>query len=201
MQYDPAKIGETFWLSPGAHHDPESGLCAMEAVAWLAGEPHSDHPSCVCRIIRNLTIALNDTMDEETRNEQLPRRLFKMIGTASDDAVLARLEIMADFTFRMFDMLRRDSHCVTSRDIYWVEPVKEMWDFGERSCDMQVKILYLHNEFIVRFIGTSKSVEAVYKREALDVLDQMIEAGPHNQVPPPGKVAERVERYKEMVAA
>ena len=38
-------------LAHGAHDSPADGLCAMEAAAWLAGEPHSDHPACVSPVI------------------------------------------------------------------------------------------------------------------------------------------------------
>jgi hypothetical protein len=33
-------------LKQGSHTAREYGMCAMEAVAWLAGEPHSDTPTC-----------------------------------------------------------------------------------------------------------------------------------------------------------
>ena len=31
-------------LKSGAHRSIEDGACLLEAVAWLAGEPWSDHP-------------------------------------------------------------------------------------------------------------------------------------------------------------
>ena len=37
---------------PTANHKArEDGMCALEAVAWLAGEPHTDHPKCVSQVI------------------------------------------------------------------------------------------------------------------------------------------------------
>ena len=33
-------------LKSGSHHARDHGVCVMEAVAWVAGEPHSDHPLC-----------------------------------------------------------------------------------------------------------------------------------------------------------
>lgn len=41
---------ETRELESG-NHDAGGGMCAMEAAAWIAGEPHSDDPKCVCPII------------------------------------------------------------------------------------------------------------------------------------------------------
>ena len=37
-------------LEKGAHKRG-SGMCAMEAAAYIAGEPHSDHPVCVSPVI------------------------------------------------------------------------------------------------------------------------------------------------------
>ena len=34
-------------LDKGAHDTREDGVCVMEAVAWYAGEDHSDAPACV----------------------------------------------------------------------------------------------------------------------------------------------------------
>src|SRR4051812_46460937 len=31
-------------LQHGSHSSVSDGMCAMEAAAWIAGEPHSDHP-------------------------------------------------------------------------------------------------------------------------------------------------------------
>lgn len=33
---------ETLTILKGSHTTREQGLCVMEAVAWFAGEPHSD---------------------------------------------------------------------------------------------------------------------------------------------------------------
>ena len=41
----------TLELLAGSHTGPEDGMCVMEAVAYFAGEPFSDHPACVSPII------------------------------------------------------------------------------------------------------------------------------------------------------
>ena len=38
---------ETLELKVGAHSSPNDGMCVMEAVAYIAREPWSDHPVCV----------------------------------------------------------------------------------------------------------------------------------------------------------
>ena len=37
---------EALVLQKGAHRSAAEGMCIMEAVAYVAGEPFSDHPSC-----------------------------------------------------------------------------------------------------------------------------------------------------------
>ena len=48
------------YLSHGSHRSPEDGLCLVEAAAYLAGAPHSDHPRCVCPVLAAFGRALND---------------------------------------------------------------------------------------------------------------------------------------------
>ncbi len=72
---------EQFQLAPGNHATREEGLCAMEAVAWLAGLPHSDKPACTSEILAGYVRHLNDHMPEEERH-RLVAFLPDLIGTA-----------------------------------------------------------------------------------------------------------------------
>lgn len=36
-------------LGTGNHSSIEAGVCVMEAVAYVAGEPWSDHPKCASK--------------------------------------------------------------------------------------------------------------------------------------------------------
>lgn len=62
----------TFYLRIGKHSKPEHGLCAMEAVAWLEGEEHSDHPQCVCPALGMYVRNLNDRMSATSRQRLIP---------------------------------------------------------------------------------------------------------------------------------
>ncbi len=42
---------ETLVLKHGSHATPEDGMCILEAVAWVAGEEHSDRPKCASRVV------------------------------------------------------------------------------------------------------------------------------------------------------
>ena len=44
MRTPPRKLIEQLPIRRGSHPDRADGLCAMEMVAWLAGEAHSDGP-------------------------------------------------------------------------------------------------------------------------------------------------------------
>ncbi len=79
-------------LKASSHHTREAGVCSMEAVAWLAGEPHSDRPACACPVIGAFMIAWNDALpDDETRTRLLKPLLPLLVGSraAARDAVWA----------------------------------------------------------------------------------------------------------------
>jgi hypothetical protein len=65
-------------LRRGAHPSRDDGLCAMELVAWLAGEPHSDEPRCACPVAAAVVRASNDTLDDQDR-ERLLRPLVPLL--------------------------------------------------------------------------------------------------------------------------
>jgi hypothetical protein len=94
----PADLVLTF----GAHTTREEGMCAMEAVAWLAGEKHSAAPACACRIITRFVQQLdNGISNDETRTRLLKPLLPKLIGTRANSAVeKQRAFIAADFAVR-----------------------------------------------------------------------------------------------------
>ena len=70
-------------LAYGTHASAQDGRCAMEWVSYLAGEPHSDQPTCVSPVLRAMCIALNDGLDQEPRQRLRPY-LTRTIGTAED---------------------------------------------------------------------------------------------------------------------
>ena len=61
----------------------------MEAVAWLAREPHTDHPDCTCPVLGAFGRGLNDCLDVE-RRQQLKPFIPALVGTASDGHAEAR---------------------------------------------------------------------------------------------------------------
>src|ERR1051326_4106871 len=88
---------EGITLKAGGHSSRGiASVCAMEAVAWLAGEPHSDQPQCACPVIGAFMRSWNDNIrDDETRTALLRPLLPALIGTRATKAVELRRSYLA----------------------------------------------------------------------------------------------------------
>jgi hypothetical protein len=70
-------------LSHGSHEPPNNGLvnaCVMEAVAYVTGEPWSDHPECVSPVIGAFLRSWNDALPDEDR-QMLKPYILRVVGT------------------------------------------------------------------------------------------------------------------------
>ncbi len=83
------RIHDQYPLRRGAHDRRDDGMCAMEMVAWLAGEAHSDQPRCACPVIAAFVRALNDLLPDDGERTRLLRPLVPKFvntaGTAQDE--------------------------------------------------------------------------------------------------------------------
>jgi hypothetical protein len=70
-------------LSRGRHVSPERGRCAMEWVAELTGQPHTDRPPSTSAVAAEYVRHFNDVLAEDPRQRLRPF-LARMIGTAGD---------------------------------------------------------------------------------------------------------------------
>ena len=70
-------------LLKGWHRERDQGVCAMEAVAWLAGETHGESPVCACPTYSGFLRRLNDAEwpSDADRTEALLPILPLMLGT------------------------------------------------------------------------------------------------------------------------
>lgn len=84
-------------LGARAHETREEGMCAMEFVAWVANEPHTDHPACVDYALGWFFIGLNDNLDDEERQSLKPY-LGRCLGTKDDGLADARLPIYREYS-------------------------------------------------------------------------------------------------------
>lgn len=83
-----------FRLRKGSHSTPEIGLCAMEAVAWLEGLTHDDHPPCTCPVIAGFVRSANDILDDVERQQLVPY-LPRLVGTVSPTHEQERAQYLA----------------------------------------------------------------------------------------------------------
>lgn len=74
-------------LKHGSHVNPTEGLCFMEAVAWLRGIGHTDHPACVAPTIGAAGRAFNDNLPTDELRTRLCVPLIPLVvGTATTAA-------------------------------------------------------------------------------------------------------------------
>jgi hypothetical protein len=86
-------------LAPGRHVTPDRGRCAMEWVAHLAGEGHTDRPSSASPVAAAFTRSWNDALADAPRQRLRPY-LARMIGTAGDGREQRRAWSCADWLVR-----------------------------------------------------------------------------------------------------
>ncbi len=94
-------MSSEYMLGYGTHATPDEGRCAMEWVSYLAGEPHSDEPACVSRVLRAFCTSLNDSLADEPRQRLRPY-LARTIGTADDGLDETRSWATMDWLVRTY---------------------------------------------------------------------------------------------------
>lgn len=70
-----------FELARGSHHARADGVCLLEAVAWAAGEAHSDKPVSCCKTIILFGQSLNDLLPDRLRSKHLVPIIPLLVGT------------------------------------------------------------------------------------------------------------------------
>jgi len=81
------RVAQVTALYSGAHAANGAEMCAMEAVAFVAGEPWSDHPQCACPVIGAFMRAWNDGLPDADRTRLLLPLVPKLVGTRSTPEV------------------------------------------------------------------------------------------------------------------
>ena len=90
-------------LKHGSHLDQADGMCAMEAAAWIAGEPHSDKPQCVSPAIGAFCRSWNDGLrTDEDRTRLIGPYLHRLPGTRNgQESEIRRGEMALDWLVRV----------------------------------------------------------------------------------------------------
>jgi hypothetical protein len=92
---DKLALIESIHLESGAQENFEDGVCAMELVAYIADEPFSDHPECVCPVLGAFVRAWNDGLPNDERDAILKPILPRLIGSRGSNALEERRALMA----------------------------------------------------------------------------------------------------------
>ena len=97
---DPDRLAQIVTLAAGAHPDG-SALCAMEAVAFIAGEPVSDHPACTAPSIAAFIRTWSDGLPQAERDDLIRPLLPRLVGTRGSEALeRRRVARVADWLVR-----------------------------------------------------------------------------------------------------
>ena len=89
-------------LKSGAH-SPDSTFCVMEAVAFVAGEPWSDHPECACPVISAFLRSWNDGLPSDAERDRLLKPLIRsLVGTRNKNLEERRSLMAADWLVRVY---------------------------------------------------------------------------------------------------
>ena len=97
------RINQPITLTPGQHAPGSGDMCLLEAVAWIAGEPWSDHPTCVDPVLAAFGRSWNDSLSDDDRDRLLLPFLPRFVGTRSTADVQDRRAFMAaDWAVRVF---------------------------------------------------------------------------------------------------
>jgi hypothetical protein len=91
---------EEIELKKFGHNSPDEGMCVMEAVAYIAGEPHSDQPQCACPALGTFLRSWNDALDDATR-QRLKPYIPRIIGT-NDGRSEERRYMILDWLERVY---------------------------------------------------------------------------------------------------
>ena len=67
----PERLATLPSLGAGAHSGPDDGMCVMEAVSYIAGEPWSDAPQCACPVITAFLVSWNDALSSNAERDRL----------------------------------------------------------------------------------------------------------------------------------
>ncbi len=85
----------TLSLKKGSH-SPDSEMCVMEAVAFVAGEEWSDSPTCSCPVIAAFLRNWNDSLRSDAERDRLLKPLIpRLVDTKGSEALEERRSLMA----------------------------------------------------------------------------------------------------------
>ena len=97
MTLNTERLAQVTTLKSGSHKpNDDAEFCVMEAVAYVAGEPWSDHPACTCPVITAFMVSWNDALPNDDERARLLLPLIPaLVGTRGSKALETRRANMA----------------------------------------------------------------------------------------------------------
>src|SRR6266508_849192 len=83
-------------LDAGPHGHRADALNLLEAIAWWAGEPHTDRPACVSPVLARFAGEWAGALDHQLR-QRFKRLVPALAGTAGDGTDRRRVLMLADW--------------------------------------------------------------------------------------------------------
>lgn len=97
---NPDRLARVKTLAAGRHASAE-GLCALEAVAYVAGEPHSDQPACASPSLAAFIETWSDRLPQDARDALILPLVPRLVGTRGSDALeRRRVALVVDWLVR-----------------------------------------------------------------------------------------------------
>ncbi|MBK8583263.1 MAG: hypothetical protein IPL86_16040 [Flavobacteriales bacterium] len=130
MHIDQERLKEVLarGLDHGEHGIDEEKACVMEAAAYVAGEPWSDAPQCVCPVIGEMMREWNDGIGGVVERTALLGPLISVIvGSASTpDVQVRRAAMLMDWAIRVSlpMRLRAAGHESAARELEALPPIE-----------------------------------------------------------------------------
>ena len=104
MTINTERLAQVTTLKSGSHEpNDDANFCVMEAVAYVAGEPWSDHPACTCPVITAFMVSWNDSLpNDDDRARLLLPLIPALVGTRGSKALeTRRANMTADWYIRV----------------------------------------------------------------------------------------------------
>ena len=162
-----AKINlKTYKLGEGLHAYRKDGMCAMEFVAYLNGEPHSDRPQCASPVLTSFVIRLNDHWNDKER-QLLKPFLKRIIGTRDEkDAERARVLTMG-VANRVVPLLLKDQGLI--KDAKAMRAAKTLND-ADRAINNAIDNInnthiYMYNVMHTAAHSVHKAIDTCYYKK------------------------------------
>ena len=117
-------------------HEAGQGLCFLEAVAFIAGEDHSDHPACVCRVLGVFARRWNDHLKIKDRQKLKPY-IRLVIGTAGDGFGERRSWMIIDWCVREVLAVFCEARNLSdfARELKGLPEIRD-WEAAKRASDV-----------------------------------------------------------------